>query len=281
MTAILNELSTRGWIEGKNISIDIAWGEGTLRTIQSGLDALRKRRPEIIAVSTATALREVQRSAGSAPVVFWGVSDPMKNRFVQDLAHPGGNITGFSLFDYDIGGKWLQLLKDVAPNIQRVCILMNASNPNWAGWVAAFERHAGAFKLELIRPNITEIAHLEPALSSLGRVQNVGLIVLPDPLLTPARDQILRAVAAQRIPAVYGNDFFTDDGGLLSYSVDLVDLAKRAAVYIDRILKGEKPGNLPVQAPTKFDLVVNLKTARAIGLKIPQSILVQATKVLE
>lgn len=244
-------------------------------------EALVSGKPNVIAVSTATALRETQRAAGNIPIVFWAVSDPVGNKFVRNLARPDGNTTGFSLFEYEMGGKWLQLLKEAAPHLKRALVLMNAANPNLPGWLRAIEPVAPALGLELIRPNVFDAAQTEPAISAFARDANGGLILLPDPFLAPHREVIIKLTAKYRLPMLSGVSSFSDLGGLISYGIDQVDLAKRAVNYVSRILNGEKLGELPVQAPTMFELVINMKTARAFGLRIPQTFLVRADRVIE
>ena len=281
LAALRQGLQQLGWMEGRNIEIDPRWGEGKVAVMRTQIEALVSGKPNVIAVSTATALREAQRVAGQIPIVFWGVSDPVGNKFVQSLARPDGNTTGFSLFEYEMGGKWLQLLKEVAPHLKRALVLMNAANPNLPGWLRAIEPIAPALGLALIRPNLKDAAQIEPAISSFAREANGGLIVLPDPFLSASRELIVKLAERYRLPLVSGLGSYTELGGLISYGIDQVDLAKRAATYVSRILNGEKPSELPVQAPTTFELVINMKTAKALGTKIPPSFLVRVDRVIE
>ena len=283
LAALREGLQQLGWMEGRNIQIEHRWGGGIASVMRTQAEALVSGKPDVIATSTATALRETQRVAVNIPVVFWGVSDPVGNKFVQSLARPGGNTTGFSLFQYDMGGRWLQLLKEAAPHLKRALVLMNAGNPNLPGWLHAIEPVARSLGLALIHPSVMDAAQIEPAISAFAREANGGLLVLPDPFLTSAGNQelILKLTTTLRLPSVYGLSVFAQKGGLISYGVDQVDLAKRAAIYVSRILNGEKPADLPVEQPNKFELVINLKTAKQLGLKIPQSILIRADELIQ
>ena len=280
MSAFLEGMRHLGWIEGRNIEIERRWGEGMVGIMRTQAELLVSGRPDVLAVSTATALSEVRRAAGGIPIVFWGVSDPVGNNFVQVLARPEGNITGFSLFNYEMGGKWLQILKEVSPHLKRALVLMNAANPNWPGWRRAIEPVASSVGLQLILPEVRDAAQLERAVAGFAREPNGGLLVLPDPFMTANRDSILKLAGRLRLPAIYGQVEWVRQGVLVAYGVDQLDLARRAAAYVSRILKGEKPGELPVQAPTRFEFAVNMKTAATLGLRIPPSILVRADEVI-
>lgn len=280
-SALRDALRQLGWIEGRNLRIEYRWGEGDAKLMRSQAEELVAGRPEIILAQTATALREVQRAAGAIPIVFWTVSDPVGNKFVSNLSRPGGNTTGFSLFEYEMGGKWLQLLKEVTPRLRRVFLLMSVRNPNWPGWRRAIELAAPSLGLQVEHIELTDVAQIGPAVSAFAQKPNGGLVVLPDPFLSPQREAIVMLAAKHRLPAIYGPSAYTQAGGLISYGIDSVDLARRAASYVDRILKGEKPGDLPIQKPTKFELEINLGAAKALGLQIPQSVLLRADRVIE
>jgi putative ABC transport system substrate-binding protein len=283
LAALRQGLRELGWTEGSNIELDLRWGEGRIAVMRSQADAIVNGKPDAIAVSTATALREVQRAAGDTPIVFWGVSDPVGNKFVRDLARPDGNTTGFSLFEYEMGGMWLKLLKEVSPALKRVLVLMHASNPNWPGWQRALEAVAPVQGLELSKPVLVEEAQIEPAVVAFAREGGGGMLVLPDPFLTPPSraGAITGAAIRHRLPSVYGVVKYAAAGGLMTYGPDQADLARRAAGYVSRILRGEKPSQLPVQRPVRFEFVVNMRTARALNLRIPQSILLRADQVIE
>ena len=283
LAALRQGLLHLGWLEGRNIQIDNRWGEGNIAVMRTQAEALASGNPDVLATSTATALREMQRAAGQIPIVFWGVSDPVGNKFVQSLARPGNNTTGFSLFQYEMGGKWLQLLKETAPFLKRALVLMNEKNPNLPGWMYAIEPVARSVGLELVRPKVMDAAQIESAISAFSREANGGLLVLPDPFLTSTVHQelILKLTTLHRLPSVYGLSIYPQRGGLISYGIDQVDLARRAASYVSRILNGEKVADLPIEQPTKFELVINLKTAKQLGLKIPQAMLVRADELIQ
>jgi putative ABC transport system substrate-binding protein len=281
LSALRDTLDRAGWKEGRNIEIDARWGEGDPDRIRAQADSLAARKPDVIAVHTATALREIRRATKEIPIVFWGVSDPLGNKFVSNLARPGGNISGFSLFEYDMGPKWLQLLKEVAPQIRRVLVLMHANNPNLPGWVRAIEPSGPSLSLRVTAPHISDGAQIETTISAFAREPLGSLLVLPDPQLAPLRDTIIRLAADFKLPAIYGLSEFTERGGLMSYSIDQVDLATRAAVYVSRILNREKVGELPIQLPTKFELAINTKTARTLGLELPRTLVVRADRLIQ
>jgi putative ABC transport system substrate-binding protein len=279
LAAFREGLRQLGWIDGQNAQIEVRWGRGDIASMRAHADALAASKADVVAVSSATALREVQRAI-RGPIVFWGVSDPLGNKFVADLVRPGGNITGFSLYHYEIGGKWLQLLKEIAPRVNRVLVLQNARNPNWPQWLRGLEPVSQALHLELIRPSVSERSQIAPAVSAFARSgAQGGVLVLPDPFLGAYRELVLDAIGANRLPSVFGARTFIETGGLIAYDVDQVDLARQAGAYVGRILMGENPGALPIQAPTKYETVVNLKTAHALGLKVPDSILLVAKRV--
>jgi putative ABC transport system substrate-binding protein len=279
--ALRENLRQFGWSEGRNFIIEYRWGKGQAALMRTHAEDLVKWNPDVIVVRSATALREVRRVAGKIPIVFVSVSDPVGNGFVQSMARPGANITGFSNLEYEMAGKWLQLLKEVAPRVTRVLPLQSAKNPNWPGWIRAIESSLTTVNLKLSRPNITEGAQIEPVIAAFARDANGGLIVLPDPFLQPHRELIFRLSAEHRLPAIYGGAGYNSGAGLLYYGVDPVDLSRRAAIYVNRILKGEMAGELPVQAPIKFEMVVNLRAAKALGLAVPPSVLIQADRVIE
>jgi putative ABC transport system substrate-binding protein len=281
VAALRENLGQLGWIEDRNVVIDYRWGEGDAALMRKHAADLVSRKPDVMLVRSATALREARRAAGEIPIVFVSVSDPVGNGFVQSLAHPGGNITGFSNLDYDMAGKFLQLLKEVAPHVKRVFVLQSPNNPNWPGWLRAIDASASTLKLEVVRGSVTDGAQIEPTISAFARESNGGLLVLPDPFLRPQRDLIFNLAKRFRLPAVYGGGGFDNGKGLIYYGVDDTDFARQAALYVSRILNGEKAGTLPVQAPTKFKLHVSANVAKTLGLTLPASILVRADKVIE
>ena len=281
VAALRDSLKQLGWIDQHNIVIEYRWAEGDASLMRRYAAELVNGKPDVIVVRSATALREAGRAAGEIPIVFVSVSDPVGNGFVQSLARPGRNITGFSNLDYDMAGKWLQLLREVAPHVKRVLVLQSPNNPNWPGWLHAIDSSAEAMSLVVVRGSVTDRAQVEPVISKFAREPNGGLLVLPDPFLQPQRDLILSSAARYRLPAIYGGAGFDNGDGLIYYGADSTDFPRYAAFYVDRILKGESPANLPVQAPTKFKLIVNSNVAKALGLTIPASIGLRADKVVE
>ena len=281
VAALRDSLKQLGWIDEHNVVIEYRWAEGDASLMRRYAVELVNGKPDVIVVRSATALREAGRAAGEIPIVFVSVSDPVGNGFVQSLARPGRNITGFSNLDYDMAGKWLQLLREVAPLVKRVLVLQSPNNPNWPGWLHAIDSSAEAMSLAVVRGSVTDRAQIEPVISKFAREPNGGLLILPDPFLAPQRDLIVSSAARYRLPAVYGGAGFDNGEGLIYYGADSTDFPRNAALYVDRILKGESPANLPVQAPTKFKLIVNSKVAKALGLTVPASIGLRADKVVE
>jgi putative ABC transport system substrate-binding protein len=271
-----NEL---GWNAGRNIRIDYRWAPGDLNVLRSHASELVASAPDVIVVAGTPVLAAVQQETSSIPIVFAGVSDPEGSGVIANIARPGGNITGFANFEPAIGGKWLEMLKDVAPAVSRVAILRNP-----AGLVRiarTIDTLASTFGMQAMDVGVRNGAEIEQALGALAVHSNVGLIVLPDPITTSLRGQIIDLAAKYRWPAIYPFRIFAIDGGLIEYGIDVSDQFRRAASYVDRILKGAKPGDLPVQAPTKFELVVNLKTAKALGITISPVLLGRADEVIE
>jgi len=279
--ALLETMRQLGWIDGRTVDIDHRWGEGKIDVMRTQAKLLLDAGPHVFVVSTASALREVQKITSKVPIVFWGVSDPVGNKFVLNLARPEGNITGFSLFDYSMAGKWLQFLKQAVPNLERVLVLMNAANPNLPGWLKAFDVISPKLGIEVVRPNLTDAAQIEPLISAFGGEPNGGVLVLPDPFFRGDYSLLGQLLVKYRLPSIAGLNAFAESGGLIAYSIDQMDLARRAAFYVNRILKGELPRNLPVQGPTQFELLINMKTARSLSLTLPQSLFVSVNRVIE
>jgi len=281
VTEFRQELRQLGWVEGRNLFIDQRWGEGKASVMRIQAEDLVRSKPDVIVVRTATALREVRRIAGGTPIVFVSVSNPVGNGFVKSLAHPGDNITGFSNLDFDMAGKWLQLLKETVPRLERVLALQSVNNPSWPGWINALESIASTLKLHIVRGGVQAADEIEPAVTRFAQHPHGGMVVLPDPFLSPHRTRLVSLAARLRVPSIYGNSEYVEAGGFLIYGVNLADLPKRLAAYVDRILKGEKAGELPVQAPTQFDLVVNTQAAKALGITVPPSVLLRASRVID
>jgi putative ABC transport system substrate-binding protein len=268
-----------GWVEGRNIQVDYRWAAGDASVYRTHAAALVAATPEVILASGTSVLAAVREATRSIPIVFVGISDPDGTGVVASLSRPGGNITGFANFEPPIGGKWLQVLKEMAPRVTRVAILRNPDV--MARFMPTIETTAASLGMETVECLARNAVEIERVLDGFARQPNVGLIVLPDPVFVAPRRLIIDRAARHRIPAIYPFRNFAADGGLMTYGVDIPDQVRRAAFYIDRILKGEKPGDLPVQAPTKFELVVNLKTAKALSLDVPATLLARADEVIE
>jgi len=271
-----------GWIEGRNVSMEYRWGAGDVDRARAFATELVSLKPDIIlahGTPAVTALRAVTRTI---PVVFVSVIDPVGAGHVQSLARPGGNITGFGTFEPEISGKWLELLKEVAPGLKRVAGISDPAFKGFGGVWSAIETMAPRFGLAVTSVSFHDPTDdLEAAVTAFAQESGGGLIVLPTALNAVQRHRIFSVASRNRLPAIYGFRFYATEGGLMSYGVDTVDLFRRGAFYVDRILKGENPAELPVQAPTKFELVINLKTAKALGITVPPTLLIRADEVIE
>jgi putative ABC transport system substrate-binding protein len=279
--AFTQALAGLGWADGRNVRIDVR---------RSGADTDRTRalarelvglQPDIILASGATATAALQRETRTIPIVFLSAVDPVAIGLVPNLNQPGGNITGFANFEATLGGKWLELLSEIAPGLKRAAIMFNPDFPGASVYMPSFETAARSLKVVPIITPVHSDAEIETAIIALGREPGGGLVVVSGGLQFTQLALIISAPARNNVPAVYNESDFAREGGLLSYGVDFVDTFRRAASYVDRILRGEKPGDLPVQFPTKFEMVVNRKTATALGLAIPPSILLRADEVIE
>ena len=271
-----------GWTEGRNLRMELGWGTGDpdrARTLATELISIA---PDVIVAHGTPALTALYRATRTIPVVFVSVIDPVGAGYVQSLAQPGGNITGFSTFEPEIGGKWLELLKEIAPGVSRVAGILDPGFKGFAGVWGAIENMAPRLGLQLKNlPFQAPTDDLESAVARFAQELGGGLIVLPTALNAVQRNRIFSSAARGGLPAMYAFRFYATDGGLMSYGIDTVDLFRRSAFYVDRILKGEKPADLPVQAPTKFEMVINLKTARALGLNVSPMLLARADEVVE
>jgi putative ABC transport system substrate-binding protein len=281
VAAIRNGLQKLGWIQGRNIRIDYRWGGGDVGRLRAYAAELVGLKPDVIVASGTPALAALHRETRTVPIIFAQVSDPVGLGFVASLARPGDNITGFTIFEFAIGVKWLELLKQIAPGVRRAAVLYDPAQPSSAGYMTTIEAGAPSFGVQVSAIAARDGAEIERAIDAFAREPNGGLIVLPGPLVARHRELIVQLAARHQLPAVYALRFYVTSGGLASYGVDNIDLYRRAASYIDRILKGEKPGELPVQAPTKFELVINLKTAKALGLDPPITLLARTDEVIE
>jgi putative ABC transport system substrate-binding protein len=273
-------LAGLGWTEGRNVRMDLRWGRGDINRIRALAQELVGLQPDII-LANGTATVALQRETRTIPVVFPGGSDPVASGIVPWLNQPGGNITGFANFEAPLVGKWLELLSEIAPGLKRAAIMFNPDSPTASAYMPSFETAARSLKLVPITAPVHDDVEVETAIIALGREPGGGLVVMPDVFTLAHRAPIISAVARNNIAAVYWSSSFARDGGLLSYGVDVPDLFRRAASYVDRILRGEKPGDLPVQFPTKYELVLNLKTAKALGLAVPPSIMLRADEQIE
>ena len=281
VVAFRQQLNALGWIDGRNLQVEYRWAGADTALLGAYASELVRWTPDVILAHSNPGLAALRRETDSIPLVFIQVADPVGSGFIQSLSRPGGNITGFTNYDPSIGTKWMELLKQVAPSVTRAVVLLHPETPANVAMMRTAEAAAPSFGVTLTAAGVHDAAEIERAIATLAGVPGGGLIVMPH-LVTVAHRQLIADLAArQRLPAVYPFRFMAESGGLIAYGIDPVDLTRRAAISIDRILRGAKPGDLPVEEPTKFELVVNLKTAKALGLVIPQSILLQADEVIE
>jgi putative ABC transport system substrate-binding protein len=280
-SAFTRALADWGWADGRNMRMELRWGAGDVNRIRVLARELVGLQPEIILAGSTPMTAALQRETRTIPIVFAGVGDPVATSIVARLDRPSGNITGFALLEASLGGKWLELLSEIAPGLKRAAIMFNPDMATASAYMPSLETAARSLKVELIIAPLHSDVEIETAIIALGREPGGGLVVMPDTFMRAHRAPIISAAARNNVPAVYYLSAFARDGGLLSYGTDQVDTYRRAASYVDRILRGEKPGDLPVQLPTKFEMVVNRKTAKALGLAVPPSILLRATEVIE
>ena len=279
--ALRQGLQQLGWIEGRNLQIAYRWSGGRADRMRAYAAELVSQRPELIFASATTALVALQQATHTIPIVFAQVTDPVGAGFVKSLARPGGNITGLTQHEFSIGVKWLELLKQIAPHVTHAAILYDPGNPATAGYLRTIESAARTFGVEVAPAAVRDAAEIARAIDTLAARPNGGLILLPGPVGAVNRKAIIELAARHRLPAVYAFRYHIVSGGLASYGVDNIDLFRRAAWYVDRILKGQKPGELPVQNATKFQLVINRKTAQALGLELPIALLARTDEVIE
>jgi putative ABC transport system substrate-binding protein len=281
IAAFRQGLQKLGWIEGQNVRLDIRWGGGDADLDRRFAAELVALTPDVILATASSTVAALQGATRNVPVVFAHAVDPVAAGFVDSLARPGGNATGFVLFEYGISAKWLELLKEIAPSVTRAGVLPDPAMAAGTGQFGALQSVAPSFGVELSPVNVRDAGEIERVVTAFARSSNGGLIVTASPLATLHRDLIVALAARHKLCAVYNLRLFVTAGGLISYGSDVPDLLRRAAGYVDRILKGEKPADLPVQAPTKFEMVVNIKTARALGITVPPSLLARADEVIE
>lgn len=279
--AFLQALALLGWTIGRTVRIDIRWATNDAAEIRRHAVELAALAPDVILAHAATTVGPLLQATRTVPIVFPAVVDPVGAGFVDSLARPGGSATGFMNYEYSLSGKWLELLKQVAPDVTRVAVLRNAATVSGPGQFAAIQAVASSLSVEVSPVNVRDVGEIERSVAAFARATNGGLIVTASPAAQLHRKTIFALAARHRLPAVYPFRYFVTDGGLISYGPDQIDQYRQAAGYVDRILKGEKPADLPVQAPTKYELVINLKTAKALGLALPQTLLASADEVIE
>ena len=279
--AFLQELHQFGWTDGRNVQIDTQWSAGDAERIRRYVAELVAFLPDVIVASGSATVGPLLQATRTVPIVFVNVPDPVGAGYVESLARPGGNATGFILFEYGISGKWLELLKQISPSVTRAAVIRDAAITAGIGQFGAIQSAAPSLGLEVNPVNVRDAAEIERAVPAFARTPNSGLIVTGSALAVVHRNLIITLAARHKLPAVYFRREFVTDGGLMSYGPDIIDQYRRAAGYVDRILRGEKPADLPVQAPTKYELVINMKTAKALGLDMPTTVLARADEVIE
>jgi putative ABC transport system substrate-binding protein len=274
-------LAEAGWIIGRNARIDYRWYQSNAEAARAYAAELLALTPDIVVTSGTTGAIALKQLTRTVPIMFAQVADPVGAGIVDSLARPGGNITGFMAFDYSFAGKWLDLLKEIAPHVSRVALFRDETNPVGIGTFAIIQAIATSAGLQVTPISVRNSDEIASAVEAFAGSPNGGAIVTGTALYTVHRDLILKLIARYKLPSIYNDRIFVASGGLISYGPDRVDMFRRAAGYVDRILKGEKPADLPVQAPTKYELIINLKTAKALGLTVPQTLLATADEVIE
>jgi putative ABC transport system substrate-binding protein len=274
-------LQQLGWIPGRDVRIDYRFAGGDAATSRKQAEELVALAPDVIVSSGSFSTESILQATHTVPIVFAIVPDPVGSGFVDSLSQPGGNATGFMQFEYGFSGKWLELLKEIAPNLTRAIVLWDPAIPAGIGQFAIIQSVATSASIDLRPVKLRDAGEIERAITAFARAPNGGLVVTASPLSVVHRDLIIALAARHKLPAVYYERFYVAAGGLISYGANFIDQFRQTAGYVDRILKGEKPADLPVQAPTKYELVINLKTAKALGLSVPQSLLSRADEVIE
>jgi putative tryptophan/tyrosine transport system substrate-binding protein len=280
LAAFLQVLQQLGWTEGRNVRIDTRGGAGSADSIRRHAAELVALAPDVI-LANGVVTEQVLQATRNVPIVFVIVPDPVGSGFVDSLSRPGGNATGFMQFEYSLSGKWLELLKEIAPDATRAAVLWDPATPAGIGQFAVIQSVAPSLKVEVIPVSVGDVPKLDHAVAALARSGNGGMIVPASALAAVHRDLIVTLAARHKLPAVYSQRLFVSGGGLISYGADFIDQYRRAAGYVDRILRGEQPADLPVQAPTRYELVINLKTAKTLGLTVPPMLLARADEVIE
>jgi len=279
--AFLQVLQQLGWTDGRNVRIDIRWGAGNADDIRKYAAELAALAPDVIFASGTASVGPMLQATRTVPIVFANVADPVGAGFVDSLARPGGNASGFIQFEYSLSGKWLELLKQIAPGVTRAAVLRDPAITSGIGQFAVIQSVAPSVGVEVSAINVRDAGEIERAVTAFARSSNGGLIVTASALAVLHRQPIIALAARHKLPAVYYRRYFVTSGGLISYGYDVVEQFRGAAGYVDRILKGATPADLPVQAPTKYELVINLKTAKALGLEVPPTLLARADEVIE
>jgi len=279
--AFMQFLKELGWADGGNLRVDSRWADGSASDIRKYAEELAALAPDVIVVTGTAGLAPIIQVAPTVPIVFANVADPVGAGFVNSMSRPGGNVTGFVQFEYSLSAKWLELLKQVAPDLARVAVLRDPAITSGIGQFAVIQSVATSIGVEVVAINVRDASEIEQSVEAFARLPNGGLILTASALATTHSDLIIALAAKYKLPAVYYRRYYAASGGLISYGYDVFQQYRGAAGYVDRILKGEKPANLPVQAPTKYELVINLKTAKAMGLTVPPSLLARADEVIE
>src|SRR4029078_6750986 len=281
LAAFRQSLEQLGWIDGRNVRIDTKWADGDVERIRRLATEMVSQSPDVILATGSAAAAPLLQATRTVPIVFVNTPDPVGAGYVKSLARPGGNATGFLLFEYSIGAKWLDLLKQIAPEVNRVAVLWDATISAGLGQYGAVQSAAASFGGEAIAIDLRDVSEIERHIASLATTPGGGLIVSASPVATRHRDLIVKLAARHKLTAIYYERFFVSEGGLISYGPNIVDQYRRAPGYVDRILRGEKPADLPVQAPTKDELVMNLKTAKALSLDVPNTLIGGADQLIE
>jgi putative ABC transport system substrate-binding protein len=281
VSAFTQALAGLGWTDGRSVRMDLRWGGGDINRIRALAQELVGLQPDILVTNSTVVTVALQRETRTIPIVFVGLTDPVASGLVLRLDRPSGNITGFAITEASLGGRWLELLSEIAPGLKRAAIMFDPDTVTASLYLPSLETAARSLKVDPIPAPVRNDVEIETAIDAFGREPGGGLVVLPDFFTYVHRAPLMSAAARNNVPAVYWQSPFAREGGLLSYGSDGVDLFRRAATYVDRILRGAKPGDLPVQFPTKFEMAVNLKTAKALGLTIPETLLATADEVIQ
>jgi putative ABC transport system substrate-binding protein len=281
IAAFRAELEKRGWREGRNLHVEYRWAAADPHLASRHVSELVQQQPDVIFAAPTSMAAAVHRETRSIPVVFAQVADPVTEGLVASLSQPGGNITGFSHFEFGIGAKWLEVLKDIAPNVERVAVLYDPANRASMGYLPSMETAARALALDIMASPVRDDTEIARVTDALARDGNGGLVLIPGPLIGVRHRQIIALSTRQRLPNLFSFRYYPQDGGLASYGVDLVDLYRHAAGYVDRILRGARPADLPVQGPTRYELVINAKAAMALGLSLSPTLMARADEIIE